>query len=158
MTPPTVLVSKPVNSAMPWSSWTTGVPARRSVKLVSAARPGARSGGLDAAAAQQAVVGHDRELQRRRDEPLAQRGGGEVDARLARRDTVPVGGGDRPRSLVEELRADAGEVVGGALGLAAAGPRDDGSVAGADQLLELRLGRLERARGGLGGLGAELCG
>ena len=54
----------------------------------------------------------------------------------------------RPRS--------AREVVGGALALAAARPRDDGAVARAHELLELGLGLLERARGEVGGLGAEL--
>ena len=48
------------------------------------------------------------------------------------------------------------EVVGGALAVAPARPGDDGLVVGADELLELGLGLLERARGEVGGLGAEL--
>jgi hypothetical protein len=59
------------------------------------------------------------------------------------------------RPAVEKVRPDPREVVGGALGLAAARPRDDGAVAGADELLELGLGVLQRARRGVGGLGAE---
>ena len=108
-------------------------------------RPGPRPAALlGPAAAQQPVLGDDGQLQRGRQEPLAQRRGGEVQARVVRR-----------LVSVQERGLDPVQVVGGALGLAVAGPRDDGPVPRPDQLLQLGLGRLERARGGVGGLGAE---
>ena len=58
--------------------------------------------------------------------------------------------------VLDPGRAQAREVVGGALALAAARERDDGAVAGADVLLERRLGLLHRARADVRGLGAEL--
>ena len=51
---------------------------------------------------------------------------------------------------------DALEVVGGALAPAPVGPGDQRRVTGAHELLELRLGLVERAGGEFGGLGAEL--
>ncbi len=60
------------------------------------------------------------------------------------------------RLPVEEARLHARHVELRALGLAAPRPRHERAVAGADQLLELRLGVAEGARGGVGGLGAEL--
>ena len=62
----------------------------------------------------------------------------------------------RPVVRAVERRLDAGQVVGGALGGAALRPRDDGRVAGARELLQLGLGLLERARGEVGGLRADL--
>ncbi len=106
----------------------------------------ARALGLGAAAAaQQAVLGHDRQLQRRRQKALSQPGVGEQDRGLG-------GGG----LAVEEGGLHAGQVQLGALRLAAAGPGDDRAIAGADQLLQLRLGLAQRARGGVGALSAEL--
>ena len=97
---------------------------------------------LDAAAAvDQPVLGDRGELQRRRDEAVAQVGLGE-DERLGAAD-VPA-------------RAQAIEVVGGALAAAALRPRDERRVARARELLELGLGLAQRARGELGRLGAEL--
>ncbi len=46
MIPPTVLVSKPTNFAMPWSSWTTAPPARSSVNEAIAAPPACGRDGL----------------------------------------------------------------------------------------------------------------
>jgi hypothetical protein len=106
------------------------------------ARAGAARG---AAAAEQPVLGHDRDLHRGRQEPLAQAGGGEGQSGL-------VGG----RLAVEERCAHAREVVGRALGLAAAGPGDDRAVARVHELLELGLGLAQRAGGRVGALGAEL--
>ena len=60
------------------------------------------------------------------------------------------------RLPVEEGGLHPGHVELGALGLAAARPGHEGAVAGADQLLELRLGVAQRARGRVGRLGAEL--
>ena len=97
---------------------------------------------LDApAAVDQPVLGDRRELQRRGDEAVAQVGLGEDEP--AGVGGVPAG----PQAL---------QVVGGALALAALRPGDDRRVARARELLELRLGLVERARGELGGLGAEL--
>ena len=60
------------------------------------------------------------------------------------------------RPAVEEGGLHAGHVELSALGLAAARPGDEGAVAGADQLLELRLGVAQRARRRVGRLRAEL--
>ena len=139
MTPATVLVSKPAKRASPWSSWTTMSPVRRSANERSSPRP-LRVGPLDpAAAVDQLVLGDRGELQRRRDEAVAQVGLGEHRGRC-RRPT-------RPEPL---------EVVGGALALAVLRPGDERRVAGARELLELGLGLPERAGGELGRLGAEL--
>src|SRR4051795_5155682 len=117
--PPTVFVSKPVNFAMPWSSCTTALPALRSVKEAMAPRPAGvaasrvREGGegaaarrrarrsLGPAAAQQPVLGEDRELEGRRQEAFTQRGGGERDARRGVR-----------RLAVQEVGSQAAQVVG----------------------------------------------
>src|SRR4051794_18758482 len=106
-----------------------------------AEQPAAAAGrALDpAAAGDQLVLGDRGELQRRRDEAVPEIGLGEHEAAVA----VPPG----PEAL---------EVVGGALALAALRPRDERRVARARELLELRLGLVERACGELGGLGAEL--
>ncbi len=161
MTSATVRVSKPAKRATPWSSCTTMSPVRSSVNERSAPRrtpPRAprpapersrRVGTLGAAAAQQAVLGEDRELQLRRDEALAQRRRGEAQRGLEHL----AAGVD---VLAEPRRFHAPEVVGGALALAAAGERDDRAVAGAHELLELGLGLGQRARGGVGGLRAQL--
>ena len=120
-------------------------PARSSVKACSVRAARADFRPLGAPAPQQPVLGDHRELQLRRDEALAQG---------ARRRTR-----GRPRraaaSPSRNDRAQAGEVVGRPLGLAAARPRDDGRVTAPDELLELGLGLRDRARGGVGGLGAE---
>ncbi len=94
---------------------------------------------LGAAPAQQAVLGEHRQLQRRRDEALAQRRRSEAQRWLLRR---------QPRidALPQPARFHAGEVVGRALTLAAAGERDDRAIARAHELLELRLGLGQRAR------------
>ena len=112
----------------------------------------ARAGGAPrralrrAAAAEQPVLGDHRELQLRRDEAVAQPGVGEAQRR-------GVGAVAAPSS---QLRLQAPEVVGGALALAAAGQATTVAVARAHELLELGLGLLERARGDVGGLRAEL--
>ena len=62
------------------------------------------------------------------------------------------------RLAVEEGRLHAGHVQLRALRLAAARPRHEGAVARANELLELRLGVLQRASGRVGRLGAELVG
>ena len=107
-------------------------------------RPGpARA--LDPAATQQAVLGQHRELQPGRDEAVAQ-------ARVGERERGVLGSG----LAVEEGGLHAGHVQLRALRLAAACPRHERAVAAAHELLELRLGVLQRAGGGVGGLRAEL--
>ncbi len=76
--------------------------------------------------------------------PSRRLGRGERQPRLARRGLA-----------VEERGLDPVEVVGRALGLAAAAPGHDRAVARAHQLLQLGLGVAQRAGGGVGGLGAE---
>ena len=144
MVPPTVLVSKPVKSATPWSSCTTGAPARRSVNEASAPVRGP-SGWAPRRRRSRRCSGTTASFSVRRQEALAQPGVGEQHRRLG-------GGG----LAVEEGGLHAGEVELGALRLAAAGPGDDRAIAGAHQLLQLRLGLAQRARGGVGALGAEL--
>ena len=111
------------------------------------ARPGAGPAAppLGAPAPQQPVLGQDCELEARREEPLAQAGRGEREARV-------LGGG----LAVEEGSRDAGEVVRRALRLAAPRPRDDCAVARAHELLELRLRLAEVPGRGVGTLRAEL--
>ena len=104
---------------------------------------------LGATAAQQAMLGEDRELQLGSDEALAQRRGGEAQRGLEHL-TTDVHVLAQPRGL------HAPEVVGRPLALAAAGERHDRAVAGAHELLELGLGLGQRARGGIGGLGPQL--
>ena len=113
------------------------------------ARAPAARAALGAAAAQQAVLGEHGELQLRRHEALAQRRGGEAQRGLEHlaRDV---------HLLPQPARFETAEVVGGALALAAAGEGDDGPVARAHEALELGLGLGERARGGVGGLRAQL--
>ncbi len=129
-------------------------PVRSSVNERNAPRRagrarGARATTLGAPTAQQAVLGEHRELQRRRHEALAQRGGGEAQRGLQRRARdVDV--------AVEPVGLQATEVVGGALAFAAPGESHDRAVAGAHELLQLGLGLGERARGGVGGRGAQL--
>ena len=103
------------------------------------------SGRRAAAAAQQAVLGHDRQLER---------GARKPSRRPAWANSTV--GSDGRGLAVEEGGLHAGQVELGALGLAAAGPGDDRAVARADQLLQLGLGLAQRARGGVGALGAEL--
>ena len=93
MTPATVRVSKPAKRAMPWSSWTTKSPVRRSANERSAPRRPTAGARGDAAAVEEAVVGDHRESQRRRDEALAQRRLRERQAVLRR-----VGPRARPRA------------------------------------------------------------
>jgi hypothetical protein len=108
-------------------------------------RAAARSVAARLAAAQQAVLGDHGQLELGGEEALAQ-------ARV-REQHRRVGG----RGLaVQEGRVHPVEVELGALGLAAASPGDDRAVAGAHQLLELRLGLAQRARRGVGALRAEL--
>ncbi len=99
---------------------------------------------LGAAAAQQAVVRDHRGLQLRGDEPLAQ-------ACLREPQSLA-----ETLVIVDEPRPQAREVVGGALGLAAPVPGHHRRVAGAHELLQLRLRFVDRARRGVGGLRAEL--
>ena len=127
-----------------------GERAQRSPAHPAAVGGASRAAGpLGAAAAQQAVLGEHRELQGRRDEALAQR---------PRR---------KPQRGLEHLVADvhplaqprgfqAPKVVGRALALAAPGKRHHRPVAGAHELLELRLGLPQRARRGVRRLGAQL--
>ena len=131
-------------------------PVRSSVNERSAPRRGAGRAASPGRSARRRrsrrCSGIHRQLQLRRDEALAQRGRGEAQRRLR-------GCGGRGRAvdlLAEPVRFQAGEVVGGALALAAARERDDRAVAGAHQLLELRLGLGQRARGRVGRLRAQL--
>ena len=140
MTPATVLVSKPAKRARPWSSWTTMSPVRRSANERSSPRPAPRRPLGAPAAVDQPVLGDRRELQRRADEAVAEVGLGEHEPAVLR---LPA----RPQPL---------QVVGGALALAALRPRDERRVARARELLELRLGLVERAGGELRRLRAEL--
>ena len=128
MTPATVLVSKPAKRAMPWSSWTTMSPVRRSVKQRSRPRPLRVGRVRRLAAVDQAVLGEGGELEAGGDEAVAQVGLGE----------------DQAGGAAVEVGLQAREVVGGALGGAALRPGDDGRVAGAGELLQLGLGLLER--------------
>ena len=93
MTPATVFVSKPAKRAMPWSSWTTMSPVRRSANERSAPRRRARvvaaAGALLAAAAEQPVLGQDGELQPGGDEAVAQADVGEAQRVLDRRRGSP---------------------------------------------------------------------
>src|SRR3954465_12612652 len=92
-TPATVLVSKPEKRATPWSSWTMMSPVRRSENERSAPRrrgpPPSRSRpargaprpfvvALGAPAAEEPVLGDDRELEAGCDEALAQARDGEA--------------------------------------------------------------------------------
>src|SRR5829696_7878887 len=133
--PPTVLVSKPAKRATPWSSWTMKSPVRRSVKLRSRPRPRRGPAPVD-----QPVLGDRGELKAGSDEAVAQVGLLEDEALLG---ALPA-------------RLDAHEVVGGALAATAVRPGDERRVARAHELLELRLGLVQRARGELGRLGTEL--
>ena len=129
-----------------------GAQLRERAQAAAAALGGALpAGALGAAPAEEAVLGDDRELQAGRDEPVAQRRAREVQR-------AAVGGRRLVRRVrvVEPRRPQAGEVVRRPLALAAAGERDDGAVAGADLLLERRLGLGHRARADVRRLGAEL--
>ena len=107
MTPATVFVSKPAKRARPWSSCTTMSPVRRSANERSAPRPRpALLRAAGAAAAEQPVLGDDGELKPGGDEAVAQAGLGEGEA------------GRRPAPFIQS-DLQAGEVVGGALALAA---------------------------------------
>src|SRR4051794_24826788 len=115
-----------------------GERAQRASPAAAGARP------LGALAAEEAVLGDDREAQAGGDEAVPQVRLGEAQLRL--------GGA----VAVDPARAQAREVVGGALAVAPSRPRDDRLVVRAHELLELGLGVLEAARGEVGGLGAEL--
>ena len=95
------------------------------------------------AAVDQPRIGDHRQLQLGGDEALAQPGLREVQPGLG------VGLGRQGRGV------DAGEVVAGALGLSASLERDHRAVAGANQLLHLRLGLGRRPRGELRPLRAQ---
>ena len=130
-----------------------GERAQRAAAYASRGAPsgltGRRARALGAAAAQQTMLGEDRELQLRGDEALAQRRGDEAQRGLeylARNVDVLA----QPRGL------HAAEVVGRPLALAATRERHDRAVAGAHELLELGLGLGQRARGGIGGLRPQL--
>jgi len=109
--------------------------------------PRSRRTALGSAAAQQAVLGEDGELESRRQEALPQARRGEREPGLL-----------RGRLAIEERRFYPREVVRGALGFAAARPRHHRAIARAHQLLELRLRLPQVARGGVGALRAELVG
>ena len=151
MTPATVFVSKPAKRAMPWSSWTTMSPVRRSANERSAprrpapkSRPGARS------------------WRRRRNRRCSGRIASFRPAAMkpSRRLTCAKRSGfssSQPAVALPQPRGlQPREVVRRALALAALRPRDDGAVARAHELLELGLGLLQRARGEVRRLGAEL--
>src|SRR3954454_8815388 len=105
---------------------------------------GARPRSFRALAAKQPVLGDDRQAQAGGDEPVPE-------VRLREVELRPSGA-----VAVDPVRAQAREVVGGALAVSLARPGDDGLVVGAHELLELGLGLLEGSRGEVGGLGAEL--
>jgi hypothetical protein len=118
-------------------------PVRRSAnerRAAAALAPGVHPAGARVApAAQQPVVGQHGELEARGDEAVAQ------------------AGLDEPQRAVGVPRGlDPREVVAGALALGLRRPGDDRAVARPRELLELGLGLLEVARGGVGGLRAEL--
>ena len=144
MTFATVLVSKPVNRPMPWSVCTTTSPGRSSVNAWNA-RPRVPSG---------------RSARRRRSSRwsgiTASFSCGAMKPSRRRACANQSALAERARLTVDEARPQPREVVGGALGLAAAVPRDDRHVAGAHELLELGLGLGDRARRGVRGLRAEL--
>ena len=110
------------------------------------AAPGGPGDGLlgTASPVDEAAEGIDGEPQLRADEALAQTRLDEGEAGLGREPTAFEHGG------VETI-----EAVAGPLRLALAVEGDDGAVAGAGQLLQLPLGLLDAARGGLGTGGAE---
>ena len=101
-----------------------------------------RSGG--AAAVDETPERDHRQLQGGRDEPVGDLRLGEGDRGLGRR-----------RALAEQLRRQPVEPVAGPLRLADPLEGDDGQIARADLLLELRLGLAEAARGGDRDRGAE---
>ena len=140
MTPATVFVSKPAKRASPWSSWTTMSPVRRSANERSSPRP--RRVGRSA---------RPRRWISRCSGIAASFSGGQTkpSRRLASANTSPA-------VLRLPARPQPLQVVGGALALAALRPRDERRVARARELLELRLGLVERAGGELGRLRAEL--
>ena len=109
-----------------------------------AASAGAGGGLLDPAAVDEAAEGIDGEFQLGADEALAQARLGEGEAGLG-----------REAAAFEDAGVEAVEAVAGAVGLAPAVEGDDGAVAGADQFLQLALGLLDAAGGGLGARGAE---
>jgi hypothetical protein len=96
------------------------------------------------AAVDEAAEGIDGEFQLGGDEALAQARLGEGERRV----------GAEPAAF-EDADLDPVEAVAGALRLPHVVEGDDGSVAGADQFLQLRLGLLDRAGGALGAGGAE---
>src|SRR3954451_7002490 len=105
---------------------------------------GARPRSFRALAAKQPVLGDDRQAQAGGDDPVPE-------VRLREVELRPSGA-----VAVDPVRAQAREVVGGALAVALARPGHDGLVVGAHELLELGLGLLEGSRSEVGGLGAEL--
>ena len=180
MTSATVRVSKPAKRATPWSSCTTMSPVRSSVNERSAPRAGAsprRRG------ARRAVPGRSARRRRSsrcsgntasfscgatkpsRSDAAAKRSDGSSGLRVKASRSQRVAYRIVIRSCFAVMRAAAlaqprgfqpAEVVRRALALAAAGKRDDRPVARAHELLELRLGLAERARGRVRGLRAQL--
>ena len=128
---------------MPWSSWTTWSPTRRSAKLASARprRRSARGGRLR----NTCVSGQEHETELAPDEPPSRGRDREAQLRLgaehlARRK-------QRSLDLSQERRLP--------LGFAPMRERDDDAVAGADERSEVVLGLREPARGDSGSLRFE---
>ena len=105
--------------------------------------------------AQQAVLGKDRELQRRGDEALAQRGGGQPQGRPGGRAGIAPCPGSI-LGLIQPARAEAAQVVCRAFAFPAARERDHRLIARAHQLFKLWLGLRERARRAVCSLRAQL--
>ena len=126
-----------------------GERAQRPAAGTAAPEPVRAGATLGPASAQQPVLGEHGELELGRHEPLAQRGRGEAQRGLQ----SLVAGVD---VLGQPRRFQTPEVVGGALAFAAPGERDHRAVAGAHELLQLRLGFRERASARVGGLRPQL--
>ena len=144
MTPATVFVSKPAKRATPWSSWTTKSPVRRSVNERSAPRRGRSS---------------LRSARRRRNSRCSGMTASFSPAAMnpsrrfawAKRRSSGVSSPIQPafrRVRLYRARSPSPR----------RGQAIDGAVARAQQLLELGLGLLQRARRRLRGLGVELDG
>ena len=126
MTPATVRVSKPAKRAMPWSSWTTMSPARSSANERSTPR---RPTAGRAAAPRRRWKSRWSGITARRSSAAMNPSRSVACAKVRRS-----GGGPSSSQFAVEPR----EVVRGALAVAAARPRHDGAVAGAQQALERR--------------------
>ena len=143
MTPATVFVSKPRSLPMPWSSWTTWSPVRRSAKLWSArpTRASERGGRLR----KTCVSGRRTRPSSRETKP---RRAGETAKRSAssRRELL---------ARLEQLGLDLAEQLLRAERLAEVGERDDDAVARADEAAEIALGLGQAARRDRRPLGLE---